>query len=127
MEKLRSILLIDDDEVTNFLNQELMSDLQLAQQVETLTDARQALELVEDRCSQGQGPDLILLDLKMPVFSGFDFLSSFQKLPSSMVQHIKIIVLTTSNNPKDIQRLQDLGIENVLNKPLTKEKILNLV
>lgn len=126
MERLRSILLIDDDEVANYLNQELIDDLQLADQVEAMTDARNALAVVENRCSQSECPDLILLDLKMPVFDGFDFLSGFQKLPSQM-QRIKVVVLTTSDNPKDIQRLQDLGIKNVVNKPLTKEKVMSMM
>jgi len=127
MEKLQRILLIDDDEITNFLNYELIADLQLASFVETMVDARQALQLIEEQCPQHQCPDLILLDLKMPIFDGFDFLKGFQTLPLDKVQKTKIVVLTTSSNPRDTQRLQELGIDRLVNKPLTKEKMLELI
>lgn len=127
MEKLHRVLLIDDDDITNFLNQELIIDLQLAHHVEILNDAEKALRLVEQQCSQQHCPDLILLDLKMPIFDGFDFLKDFQALPDTKVQNAKLVVLTTSNSPKDIQRLQEPGINKLINKPLTREKILELV
>lgn len=127
MEKLQRILLIDDDEITNFLNCELIVDLQLAHQVETMIDARQALQLIEQQCPQYQCPDLVLLDLKMPIFDGFDFLHGFQTLPRDKVQKTRVVVLTTSSSPKDTQRLQKLGIDRLVNKPLTKEKMLELV
>ncbi|MEQ9439558.1 MAG: response regulator [Cyclobacteriaceae bacterium] len=127
MEKLQRILLIDDDEVANFLNQELIGGLQIAHQVEVMTDAKQALSFMEAQCTEEHCPNLILLDLKMPVFDGFDFLNGFLALPNIMVQQIKVVVLTTSSNPKDTQRLQQLGIEKIINKPLTREKMLELV
>ncbi len=127
MGKLTRILLIDDDETTNFLNLVLINNLQLAHHVEALTDAEKALKLVEQQCPRQQCPDLILLDLKMPIFDGFDFLMGYQALPTAKVKKTKVVVLTTSSSPKDIKRLHDLGINQLVNKPLTKEKILELV
>ncbi len=127
MEKYKKILLVDDDEVTNFLNHSLITELALAHQVETLTDAEEALKVLEEHCPENGCPDLILLDLKMPVFDGFDFLEVFQSLPATKVRNTRVVVLTTSSNPRDIDRLHKLGIDRLLNKPLTKEKIMSVV
>lgn len=127
MEKFNKILLVDDDEITNYLNESLITELRLAHRIETLTDAEEALKLIEKECPAHNCPDLILLDLKMPVFDGFDFLEGFKSLPATKVQKTQVVVLTTSSNPKDIERLKALGIDRLVNKPLTKEKMLEIV
>lgn len=104
-------------------------DLQITDALEVQTDAEAALEMLQEQCPALRCPDLILLDLKMPVFNGFDFLEGFRSLPATRVQNVKVVVLTTSNSPKDVQRLRALGVgaDRLLNKPLTQEKMLSII
>ncbi|MFP4089440.1 MAG: response regulator [Cyclobacteriaceae bacterium] len=122
MPKFDSILLIDDDEITNFINHNLLEELQLASKVIAISDAEEALTYLQDH-----SPSVIFLDLKMPVFDGFDFLEAFGKLSKFKKSDIQIIILTTSSNPKDVNRLAFFNFSKILNKPLTKEKIIEAI
>ncbi len=123
MKKLSAILLIDDDETTNFLNEHLLRKLGVADTVLVANNGEEALHLLAETCVSGARncPELILLDLNMPVMSGIDFLEAFQPAPPNRPIHI--VILTTTMHPRDLARLQLLPHAGLLQKPLTREKI----
>jgi CheY-like chemotaxis protein len=127
MNKLSSILLVDDDKTTNFLNRLLLEDLAVANQVLVAENGREALRLVEQQDKAGACPPLILLDINMPVMSGFEFLEAYMRTEVSCKQPTVIIMLTTSLNPKDVNRLDAMPIQGLLSKPLTRQKIQDLL
>jgi CheY-like chemotaxis protein len=127
MNKLTCILLVDDDETTNFVNQLLLEDLEVTQKVLLALNGREALEVVKRQCGEGSCPQLILLDINMPVMNGFEFLEAYQGLEFSQKQSVVILMLTTSMNPGDVERLREKPIWGVLNKPLTKEMVEDLL
>ena len=127
MNKLTSTLLVDDDETTNFVNQMLLEHAGVTEQVLTAHNGQEALELILQQCQGGVCPELILLDINMPVMNGFEFLEEFRQLEFSNKQSVVIIMLTTSLNPNDMGRLQDLPNDGFLNKPLTEEALKNLL
>ena len=91
--------------------------------------AIEALALLQVCCREAPDtfPALILLDLNMPVMDGFEFLEAYQQLPPGPRQHTIVVVLTTSRNPKDVERAQGLPISSYLTKPLTRDKISQLL
>ena len=123
MEKLTSTLLVDDDETTNFVNQMLLKDMGVTEQVLTAHNGQEALELIQQRCRQGLCPELILLDINMPVMNGFEFLEEFEQLEFANKQSVVIVMLTTSLNPQDMNHLQKLPNDGFLNKPLTEKMV----
>lgn len=123
MGKFQKVILIDDDEITNFINENLIYETGMTDRVETFVNAEEVLQSIEQVGGGTDKPILILLDLKMPVFDGFDFLEKFNALDLSRFPHIKIIVLTSSENPRDIERLRTLNSHEYITKPLTKEKL----
>lgn len=123
MGKYRRIILIDDDEITNFINENLIYEAGLGDHVEASVAAEEVLEEITHSRHEETFPMLILLDLKMPVFDGFDFLEEFNRLDHSLSSKIKIVVLTSSENPRDLERLHALGYQEYIIKPLTKEKL----
>jgi CheY-like chemotaxis protein len=129
MPQLTSILLVDDDSTTNFLNQSLIKRLGVAQHLLTAENGAEALQVLHQTCVplSASCPSLILLDMKMPVMNGLEFLEAYSQLPLSHRQSIIIVMLTTSLLSQDLERVRQLPIAGILSKPLTKEKLQELV
>lgn len=127
MNKLSCILLVDDDKTTNFVNQMLLEDLNVAQKVLVAENGWHALQIIKQQWSEDDCPQLVLLDINMPDMDGFEFLDAFEELEFSQKQAIIIVMLTTSMNPDDVKRLKNKPIKEILNKPLTEEKVEHLL
>jgi CheY-like chemotaxis protein len=129
MPQVPSILLVDDDETTNFLNQTLIRRAQVTDQILVATNGLEALKVLHDTCTpaSAQCPALILLDVNMPVMNGIEFLEAYQKAPLAQQQTIVIVLLTTTVLTRDLERVQQLPIASVLDKPLTSDKLRLLV
>ena len=130
MAKLSCTLLVDDDETTNFLNRLLFQRLAVTETLLVALNGQQALDLLAANCQSAASPTcpaLILLDMKMPVMNGFEFLEAYARLPLAQREAVVIIMLTTSLNPQDVERMQGLPIAGFLTKPLTREKISHLL
>lgn len=129
MPQLTSILLVDDDATTNYLNQTLIKRMGVAAHLHVAENGAEALQALHRTCVpvSGSCPDLILLDMKMPVMNGIEFLEAYAQLPLAKQQGVVIVMLTTSLLPSDLERVQQLPVAGVLNKPLTKEKLQAVV
>ena len=120
MVQLESVLLVDDDKITNFLNQRLIEKLSVTKSVKVVCNGKEALEYFQKNSSIL--PDLILLDINMPVMDGFEFVDNFKTL--GLDKKIVIVMLTTSSNEKDIERIAKNNlVSGYINKPLTNEKL----
>ncbi|MDO7874921.1 response regulator [Hymenobacter sp. ASUV-10] len=121
MEKLPHILLVDDDDTTNFLNEHLLKKLNVTDQVRVAYDGKQALEMLSQL--PPFEPALLLLDVNMPVMDGIQFLETFARLPQAQQAATVIVMLTTSMDSSDLARINDLPIAGMVSKPLNREKI----
>lgn len=117
MKKTLKILLIEDDtiEVMKFIK--VIDTLNLKHQVIESRNGEEALEILENTKPL---PDIIVLDLNMPKVNGIEFLSSLKG--NSILKYIPTIILTTSNNPKDILECYKIGIAGYILKPLKYEE-----
>ena len=130
MPVLTSILLVDDDSTTNFLNKLLLTQMGVVQQVLVAEDGEQALRTLHQACSVADStacPQLILLDMNMPVLNGLGFLEAYQHMSLAQQQPIVIVILTTTLHPVDLAQAQQLPIAGFLSKPLTQEKVTALL
>jgi CheY-like chemotaxis protein len=124
---IKKVLLIDDDPVSNHLNKALLERLDFTKEIIVKTNGREAILYLQSDCySENNYPVLILLDLKMPVLDGFDFLIEYDKLDISRKDNIVIVVLTTSTNADDIMKLRSIGKYDLINKPLNLEKLVDI-
>jgi CheY-like chemotaxis protein len=126
MPKINCILLIDDDRVTNYLHKVVINDLDISKHIEVKQNGKEGLQYLEECVQDGNCPEIILVDLKMPVMDGFEFVEAYRKiaLPETAT---KIAMLTTSSNPKDIEKMKEKGIIDFFDKPLTEEKLMSLI
>jgi CheY-like chemotaxis protein len=129
MKKLSTILLVDDDETSNFLSERLLTSMGVANQVLSAANGEEALEVLAQHGTvfSPTNPALVLLDLNMPVMDGIEFLEAYHALPLVQQQSAVIVVLSSSVHPYDLDRVQTTPIASVVSKPLTKEKISALL
>lgn len=125
MTKLPQILLVDDDDTTNFLNELLFKKLGVSDHVRTAYTGEQALTMLTQ--DPPYEPTLLLLDVNMPGMGGIEFLEAYQRLPKAQQDATVIVMLTTSMDSRDLARLDELPITGLVSKPLNREKIATLL
>lgn len=125
MPPLHCVLLVDDDSTTNYLNRKLLTQLGVADHVLTALNGREALTALHPHCQPASAtcPNLILLDVNMPLMNGFEFLAAYRQLPVAQQQATVVVMLTTSLHPRDVARAQQLCVTGFLTKPLTAAKV----
>ncbi len=122
------ILLVEDDPITNFINERLIKKLGVGNEIKVALNGYDAILIVEKMLRDGVGyPGLILLDLNMPVMDGFEFLEKFKNFNHPEKNKVVVIVLTTSTHTKDMTKLMDSGNTDFVNKPLTEDKMKEIL
>ncbi len=127
-EKFDKVLLVDDDSINNFLSEEIISGANITKEVVLLTDGQQALNYLnqlEQNAGETRQKLLILLDLNMPVMDGFEFLEELS--PGEIKADFQIIILTSSDNQRDIEKIKAYDIKSFISKPITEEKLLEIL
>ncbi len=126
MKRIDSVLLIDDDEVCNFISVTLLKHLHLSDSINSVTNGKEALRFLKENAvikTTQVFPEVILLDLNMPVMDGFDFLEQLTNTMPAYASVSKIFILTSSESPLDIDRCRRYDIAGYISKPLTEQKL----
>jgi CheY-like chemotaxis protein len=123
--KYETAMLIDDSEIDNFINLKMLEGCNFAERIYIHTNGKSAIEVLKNVERMGEKslfPDIIFLDLNMPIMDGYQFADEFEKISLTIRNKTKIIILTTSLNPSDMERANKYKqIVKYINKPLTCE------
>jgi len=121
----KHVLLIDDNEVDNFINRKVLSKSGLVEKITTETSAVSALEYLKRHANvPAMLPDVIFLDISMPQMDGFAFLKEFDTLPARVRDNCHIIMLTSSEDANDRAKVKhNPCVKNYLQKPLSSYMI----
>lgn len=125
---MKRVLLIDDDPITNYINKRVIEIAGLAGEIVLAENGQQGLEILIEGNDKGDPfPDLIVLDINMPVVNGFEFLNQLQDLaiPGCALKNITIV--SSSDRNEDKVKAKELGIENYLVKPMTTAVLKRLL
>ena len=124
----KCVLVVDDDQTTVLLTRLFLESMSVTD-VHSSSNGQEAIQFIYDHC-QGEEeskacPDIVLLDLNMPVMDGFEFLEAYSRAENISGKGISIIVLTSSDSKRDRDRIQqsNVPVAGYIVKPLTEEKI----
>lgn len=127
------VLLVDDDDTTNYLNKRLLTDMKVAKEIKVLKNGKEALDYLSEACgdkpdSTLKCPDLIFLDIKMPMMDGFEFLEEYQRKGLDAGDHVIILMLTSSASFYDLERIKNFKkVKKHYSKALTNHDVKEIL
>lgn len=129
MSKIETVFIIDDDSAFQFLAEVIFEDTQLVSNVFIFPHGLEALEHIKSGVQNKKVlPDLILLDLNMPIMDGWQFLDEFLQFKSKLKKKITIYILSSSINPADIERAKSISeVSEFIIKPISEKKIMEII
>ncbi len=127
--KLENIVLIDDNPADNFYHTIIIEDCGCSKRITAFESGVEALEYLRSMENGAHPhPDLIFLDINMPVMTGWEFLEEYNKLDKGMKAKMVVVMLTTSANPDDKQKADNHSdIPQFTNKPLSEELLKEII
>ncbi len=108
--RFNTIMLIDDNEIDNLINQKIIESSNICKHIFTHTGGKSAIEFLKNMekiaatTNNVTLPEVVFLDIDMPLMDGFQFLDEFEKLSRSTKEYCSIIMLTSSINPQDMSK-----------------------
>ena len=129
MKSAANIFLIDDDKLFLFLTRKTILATKKEVNLKEFTDAHVALNYLKEIVNNNElWPDIIFLDISMPIMDGWDFLDEYMKLDTNIVNKPRIYIFSSSISPHDIDRAKSIGVvTDFIIKPLVKDKFIQIL
>ncbi len=124
-----SVLLVDDDEINNFISIKLIKKALLNTEIMACLNGKFAIEQLSEiqRKDPEKLPDYILLDINMPIMNGWEFLDEYKRLNIDPLGKSKIFIISSSVFSNDINKARSYPlVKDFISKPLNVEKIKEL-
>lgn len=116
------VMLVDDNDTDNFISKRIIEITKFSKGVEVKSSGKTALDyLKENQNNIDKIPSLIFLDINMPIVDGFVFLYEFEKFNELVRNKCKVIILSSSDNKRDIDKIVNNNhVIKFITKPLTE-------
>lgn len=127
---LHNICLIDDDRIYQFTARKMLESTRLTKDIKSFYDGSEAIAYFRDENNKDSDalPDVIFLDINMPVMNGWEFLEAFQELHKNFPKPIHLYVVSSSVDDSDIQRSRQYEtVKDYIIKPINRIKYEELL
>lgn len=124
-----SVLIVDDDRVYRFAAVKIIAATEMAGSIIECNDGQEALNFINRNIDAPTNlPDIIFLDINMPVMNGWDFLKAFSMVAHKLSKTIHVYVVTSSIDKSDVERSKEFSVvTDYIVKPVTKETFSRLL
>ncbi|WP_100614258.1 response regulator [Confluentibacter citreus] len=129
MNPIKTLTLIDDDNIFVFLTKKVVEQTNLVDLIKVFGNGLDAINFIkENKDNVDALPEIILLDLSMPIMNGWQFLEEFTKLNPLIGKKITIYICSSSISHDDITRAKSINeVSDYIIKPITKDKLIDLI
>jgi CheY-like chemotaxis protein len=129
MKPVKYVFLVDDDKLFVFLTKKTIEATNFDGNIKEFGDGREAIDyLKEIAFTQQELPDVIFLDLSMPVMDGWEFLEEYMLIDPVIRKNITLYICSSSISPHDIERAKNIGaVSDFIIKPISKEKFIEML
>ena len=129
MKTIKNMTLIDDDDIFVFLTKKAIESTSLVELIRVFGNGLDAINFLQENSDDVDSlPEIILLDLSMPIMDGWQFLDQFTKLAPKIDKKITIYICSSSISPSDVELAKKNSlVSDYVIKPITKEKLIDLL
>lgn len=129
MERVKQLTLVDDDDVYIYLTKKAIKKTNRVDFISVFNNGLDALNfLKENKEDVEELPDILFLDLSMPIMDGWQFLNEFIKINPEMGKEIPIYICSSSISPEDLETAKTIKeVSDFIIKPIYKEKLIDLI
>jgi CheY-like chemotaxis protein len=123
------VCLIDDDDIYQFLLKKELRHTNLVERINLFSDGRKAMEYFKENLdNQDTLPDVIFLDINMPIMNGWRFLEEFKSLKNHINKKIIIYMVSSSFDDRDVQRSQEYSeVTDYIIKPVKRSNLISVL
>ncbi|MBC3538636.1 response regulator [Rufibacter sediminis] len=129
LQQINTVMVVDDDDNWIFVSKLILKRTGVGQEVITARNGREAFSILQAIAAdpEKQMPELLFLDIRMPVMDGFEFLEEVTNVEGLDFSQTRIYMCSSSLNPVDKQRADLFPVAGFITKPLTKEALLQIL
>lgn len=129
MNLIKSLFLIDDDEIFTFMTKRIIEKTNLTEQIKIFENGKEAIDFLKDAVDKPELlPEIIFLDLSMPILDGWGFLEEYIDLKPKFGKKITLYIVSSSVSPRDHERAKTYSeVSDFIIKPMTKEKFIDII
>jgi CheY-like chemotaxis protein len=129
MSLVKNIFLVDDDATFVFMTKKIIKSTAIDSEIKVFSDGEAAIDFLKDHIDHTEPlPDVIFLDLNMPIMDGWGFLEEYVSLEPKMKKKVKLYIVSSSISPHEIEHAKQFSsVTDFIIKPLVKEKFIEII